>query len=119
MHVQIEGMEREHDGMRKALMLHAVLKALINRKLDRLVEQLQAQRDGAAVLDEGFETSLELLTTATKVWQQVWAVWGQVWGASVGGKCGGWSNRDKNVSPSLAAFVVPRRAACSLCSTPL
>ena len=83
MHVQVEGMEREHDGMRKALMLHAVLKALINRKLDRLVEQLQAQRDGAAVLDEGFETSLELLTTATKVWEQVWAVWDQV-----GGKCG-------------------------------
>lgn len=43
---QVEAMDRERDGMRKALALHGLLKTLVNRKMDHIVELINPQNIG-------------------------------------------------------------------------
>ena len=66
---QAEAMELEQDGIRKAIMLHSVLRALVNRKLDNTVAQLTAKSLASSkdVVDPAFEDSLRRLTSATQV----------------------------------------------------
>jgi len=63
-------MVKEQDGMRKALMLHALLKVMINQRLDRLIEQVTPSRNSSSTtsaLHPEFESGLLQLTTAVKV----------------------------------------------------
>ncbi|KAG1671286.1 hypothetical protein FOA52_010857 [Chlamydomonas sp. UWO 241] len=67
---QADAMDKEEDGMRKALLLHGLLKTMINRQLDKLVDQISSGRGAPAGwggVDPGFESSLARLTSATKV----------------------------------------------------
>eukprot|EP00955_Chlamydomonas_euryale_P113651 366229-Chlamydomonas_euryale.AAC.4 len=62
-------MVKEQDGMRKALMLHALLKVMINQRLDRLIEQVTPSRNSSSTtsaLHPEFESGLLQLTTAVK-----------------------------------------------------
>ena len=71
---QVLSMEAERDGMRKAIMLHSILKNLIGNRMDRIITQLSISASGSStrpgsssLVQEDFELSLMQLTSAAKI----------------------------------------------------
>jgi hypothetical protein len=74
MNRQVQGMESERDGMRKAILLHGILKSLIGYQMDRIITQLSFSSSSAfnrpgnsSLVQEDFEQSLHQLTSAAKI----------------------------------------------------
>jgi hypothetical protein len=74
MNRQVQGMESERDGMRKAILLHGILKSLIGHQVDRIITQLSLSSSSAlnrsgnsSLVQEDFEQSLQQLTSAAKI----------------------------------------------------
>lgn len=71
---QVQGMLSERDGMRKAIMLHSILKGLIGHRMDRIITQLSlssssslTRPSNSSLVQEDFEQSLQQLTSAAKI----------------------------------------------------